>query len=88
MKLLSLLMVAIVLIGITTQAFAWATMRGCPRSPMNYALVKELPRQRKSSMSPRLTVAVCRCPMDNFAVVSWNNARQDLHVLQLWYGTD
>ena len=68
MKLLSLLMVAIVLIGITTQAFACNYER-MSRSP-NYAKITT----PKKILNIPQAHGICVAPNGNFAVVSWNNA--------------
>ena len=68
MKLLSLLTVAIVLIGITTQAFACNYER-MSRSP-NYAKITT----PKKILNIPQAHGVCVAPNGNFAVVSWNNA--------------
>ena len=77
MKLLSLLMVAIVLIGITTQAFACNYER-MSRSP-NYAKITtpkkilNVPQAEQKILIPWHD-GICVAPNGNFAVVSWNNA--------------
>ena len=68
MKLLSLLTVAIVLIGITTQAFACYYER-MSRSP-NYAKITT----PKKILNIPQAHGICVAPNGNFAVVSWNNA--------------
>ena len=68
MKLLSLLMVAIVLIGITAQASACNYER-MSRTP-NYA---KLTTPRKVLNIPNAH-GICVAPNGNFAVVSWNTA--------------
>ena len=70
MKLLSLLTVAIVLIGITTQAFACYYER-MSRSP-NYAKITT----PKKTLSVPNVHGICVAPNGNFAVVSWNNAKK------------
>ena len=70
MKLLSLLMVAIVLIGITTQAFACYYER-MSRSP-NYAMITK-PKKTINVPNPH---GICVAPNGNFAVMMWNNAKK------------
>ena len=70
MKLLSLLTVAIVLIGITTQAFACNYER-MSRSP-NYA---KITTPKKSVNNPQAH-GICVAPNGNFAVMSENNAKK------------
>ena len=70
MKLLSLLTVAIVLIGITTQAFACNYER-MSHSP-NYA---KITTPKKTLDIPR-AYGICVAPNGNFAVVSLNNAKK------------
>ena len=70
MKLLSLLTVAIVLIGITTQAFACYYER-MSRSP-NYAKITT----PKKVLNIPQAHGICVAPNGNFAVVSWNNAKK------------
>ena len=70
MKLLSLLTVAIVLIGITTQAFACYYER-MSRSP-NYAKITT----PKKTLNIPNAHGICVAPNGNFAVVSWNNAKK------------
>ena len=70
MKLLSLLTVAIVLIGITTQAFACNYER-MSRSP-NYA---KITTPKKSFNIPQAH-GICVAPNGNFAVMSENNAKK------------
>ena len=70
MKLLSLLTVAIVLIGITTQAFACNYER-MSRIP-NYA---EITTPKKTLNIPNV-YGICVAPNGNFAVMSLNNAKK------------
>ena len=70
MKLLSLLTVAIVLIGITTQAFACYYER-MSRSP-NYAKITT----PKKTLSIPNAHGICVAPNGNFAVVMWNGAKK------------
>ena len=70
MKLLSLLTVAIVLIGITTQAFACYYER-MSRSP-NYAMIAT----PKKTLGIPQAQGICVAPNGNFAVVSWNGAKK------------
>ena len=70
MKLLSLLTVAIVLIGITTQAFACYYER-MSRSP-NYAMITT----PKKTLSIPQAHGICVAPNGNFAVVLHNNAKK------------
>ena len=70
MKLLSLLTVAIVLIGITTQAFACYYER-MSRSP-NYA---KITTPKKTLNIPRAH-GICVAPNGNFAVISHDNAKK------------
>ena len=68
MKFLSLLTVAIVLIGITTQAFA-----------CNYERMSRIPNYAKITTPKKIlnvpqAHGICVAPNGNFAVVSWNNA--------------
>ena len=70
MKLLSLLTVAIVLIGITTQAFACYYER-MSRSP-SYA---KITTPKKTLSIPRAH-GICIAPNGNFAVMSPNNAKK------------
>ena len=70
MKLFSLLMVAIVLIGITTQAFACNYER-MSRIP-NYAKITS----PKKSFSIPNAHGICVAPNGNFAVMSYNNAKK------------
>ena len=68
MKLLSLLTVAIVLFGITTQAFA-----------CNYERMSRIPNYAKITTPKKIlnvpnAHGICVAPNGNFAVVSWNNA--------------
>ena len=70
MKLLSLLTVAIVLIGITTQAFACYYER-MSRSP-NYAMITT----PKKTLSIPNAYGICVAPNGNFAVMSANNAKK------------
>ena len=70
MKLLSLLTVAIVLIGITTQAFACYYER-MSRSP-NYAMITT----PKKTLSIPKAHGICVAPNGNFAVMMWNNAKR------------
>ena len=70
MKLLSLLTVAIVLIGITTQAFACNYER-MSRSP-NYAKITT----PKKTLNIPNAHGICVAPDGNFAVVSWDNAKK------------
>ena len=66
MKLLSLLTVAIVLIGITTQACNYERMSRIP----NYA---EIGKPKQALNIPQAQ-GICVAPNGNFAVVSWNKA--------------
>ena len=66
MKLLSLLTVAIVLIGITTQAFACYYER-MSRSP-NYAMITK----PKKILSVKNAHGICVAPNGDFAVTMWN----------------
>ena len=70
MKLLSLLTVAIVLIGITTQAFACNYER-MSRSP-NYAKITT----PKKILNIPQAHGICVAPNGNFAVMSANNAKK------------
>ena len=70
MKLLSLLTVAIVLIGITTQAFACYYER-MSRSP-NYAMITK----PKKAISVPNVYGICVAPNGNFAVMMWNSAKK------------
>ena len=70
MKLLSLLTVAIVLIGITTQAFACYYER-MSRSP-NYAMITK----PKKTLSIPKAHGICVAPNGNFAVISYNTAKK------------
>ena len=70
MKLLSLLTVAIVLIGITTQAFACYYER-MSRSP-NYAKITT----PKKTLNVPNAFGICVAPNGNFAVISYNYARK------------
>ena len=70
MKLLSLLTVAIVLIGITTQVFACNYER-MSRSP-NYAKITT----PKKILNVPQAHGICVAPNGNFAVISHNNARK------------
>ena len=70
MKLLSLLTVAIVLIGITTQAFACYYER-MSRSP-NYAKITT----PKKTINVPNAHGICVAPNGNFAVMMWNNAKK------------
>ena len=70
MKLLSLLTVAIVLIGITTQAFACNYER-MSRSP-NYAKITT----PKKILNIPQAYGICVAPNGNFAVTSWNNVKK------------
>ena len=70
MKLLSLLTVAIVLIGITTQAFACYYER-MSRSP-NYAMITK----PKKAISVPNVYGICVAPNGNFAVMMWNHAKK------------
>ena len=70
MKLLSLLTVAIVLIGITTQAFACYYER-MSRSP-NYAMITT----PKKTLSIPKAYGICVAPNGNFAVISHDNAKK------------
>ena len=70
MKLLSLLTVAIVLIGITTQAFACYYER-MSRSP-NYAKITT----PKKVLNIANANDICVAPNGNFAVTSWNNLKK------------
>ena len=70
MKLLSLLTVAIVLIGITTQAFACYYER-MSRSP-NYAKITT----PKKTLNIPQAHGICVAPNGNFAVISHNNAKK------------
>ena len=70
MKLLSLLTVAIVLIGITTQAFACYYER-MSRSP-NYAMITK----PKKAISVPNAHGICVAPNGNFAVMMWNHAKK------------
>ena len=70
MKLLSLLTVAIVLIGITTQAFACNYER-MSRSP-NYAKITT----PKKILNIPQAHGICVAPNGNFAVMSHNNAKK------------
>ena len=70
MKLLSLLTVAIVLIGITTQAFACYYER-MSRSP-NYAMITK----PKKAISVPNAYGICVAPNGNFAVMMWNSAKK------------
>ena len=74
MKLLSLLTVAIVLIGITTQAFACYYER-MSRSP-NYAMITK----PKKAISVPNAYGICVAPNGNFAVTSWNNAKIKIRI--------
>ena len=70
MKLLSLLTVAIVLIGITTQAFA-CNYEKMSRSP-NYAKITT----PKKILNIPNAHGICVAPNGNFAVMSHNNAKK------------
>ena len=70
MKLLSLLTVAIVLIGITTQALACNYER-MSRIP-NYAKITT----PKKSLNVPQAHGICVAPNGNFAVISYNNAKK------------
>ena len=70
MKLLSLLTVAIVLIGITTQAFACYYER-MSRSP-NYAMITT----PKKTLNIPQAHGICVAPNGNFAILSWNHAKK------------
>ena len=70
MKLLSLLTVAIVLIGITTQAFACYYER-MSRSP-NYAMITT----PKKTLNIPNAFGICVASNGNFAVMMWNNAKK------------
>ena len=74
MKLLSLLTVAIVLIGITTQAFACYYER-MSRSP-NYAMITT----PKKTLNIHKAHGICVAPNGNFAVMMW-----DVKKIRIYY---